>query len=314
MDHAIPIDLWLSPWVHREFVISDEPSICIDNVPYNANTLLLAALRDFWLPGHRCLIVDLGHDLHAHLRELMSNIHVLQVSECGWRSPDGGLLWLAETKRSPAIYDTFWDCIVVDHVDELGSKEIEHLVRRLRGNGRFRTARGATARTDALLGRKIRASGMADASIGEELRLRNIAFAAAVSYHSDGRWELYSSTVRERNILEAIAVLRDAGNHGPNVLGSAEEFAAYVSAFSDGFCLAHDDDGTFILITCDSSGCEDAAGSRVHDGDDVAKLLSAMRGNGWQIENPTVLGDGRVLCPSCASRSNAQEVRQDESK
>jgi hypothetical protein len=155
---------------------------------------------------------------------------------------------------------------------------------------------------------------MAGASIVEELQLRNIAFAAAVSYHSDERWKLYSSTVRERNVLEAIAVLRDAGNHGPNVLGSAEEFAAYVSAFSDGFCLAHDDNGTFILITCDSSGCEEASGSHVHDGDDVAKLLSAMRGNGWQIENPTVLGDGRVLCPSCAIHQNAQEVRQDESK
>jgi len=106
--------------------------------------------------------------------------------------------------------------------------------------------------------------------------------------------------------------LNDAKTHGPNILGSAEEFAAYVSAFSDGFCLAHDGPGTFILITCDASGCEEAVGSQVHDGDDIAKLLSAMRGNGWEIENPNLLGSGRVLCPSCTDKTTAQEAIQNE--
>lgn len=179
MSHALPIELGQSPWIHRGFITSDEPSICLEGVVYDVNSLLLAALRDFWMPKHRCLIIDLGGDLRAPLRALMEQIGVPRLSlqlmsvnstEYAWEVPTGGLLFLVDSPSHPVISGTggWWDCIVIDHVDELGSKELGHVVRAMRENGRLRTARNTT-RTEALLGRKVRVSGMADTSIGSAL-------------------------------------------------------------------------------------------------------------------------------------------------
>jgi hypothetical protein len=308
MNHAIPIDLWQSPWVHREFVTSDEPSMCLDGVPYTMATLLLAALRDLWMPGHRCLIVDLGHDMLPELRTFMASIGVVAVSECAWQVEDGGLLWLVGNKNAASAYDTNWDCIVVDEVDEFGSYELTRLVRHLRPNGRLRTARG-TSHTEALLGRKIRGLGTEGASVTEELRLRNIAFAASISYHRKVRWDLMSSTTRTQNIVEAIGFLRDANDHGIRWLGSAEEFAQYVRAFSDGFSVADEGPSTFVLITCDSKGCAESVDAQVHEGGGgLASVLNGMRDHGWDIENATMLGEGLMLCPGCAARQQGGTV------
>lgn len=305
MDHAIPINLWHSPWVHHEFVKSDEPSICLDGVPYTMATLLLAALRDLWMPGHRCLILDLGHDLLPELRALMARIGVAQVSELGWKVDGGGLLWLVENKNSAAAYDNDWDCIIVDQVDELGSRELGRLVRHLRANGRLRTARGTT-HTESLLGRKVRASGMLGPSVPEEIRLRNTAFAAVISFHSADRWRTYSSGVRERNIVEAIDMLQHSGDRVRHLGSSAAEFGDYVLAFADGFRAAADGTGGYVLIACDANGCEEGVGAQVQDGAELSALFSKMRDQRWSIENVQQLGCGLVLCPGHAGRKDDQ--------